>query len=151
MYKKILVGIDGSEHSMKAIDKAIEIQKRDQSKLIVFHSVLHHITEVRPVLSGAVDIGSNISYEIHQDTVKKANKFINEIKERFRTEGIDGETKLIYDLGPQYYIKNQVKEESIDLVVLGCEGEHGKLKRTLLGTVPEYVINNVDTDVLIVK
>ena len=151
MYKKILVGIDNSEHSKKALSKAIEIQKRDNSELFIFHSVLHKMSEIRPVLIGNMNMGGSISYEIHQDTVKKANELMSKVEEKLTKEQVKAKTTLVYDLGPQYYIEKKVKEENIDLVILGCEGEHNKLTRTFIGTVPEHVINHVDADVLIIK
>ena len=151
MYKKIIVGIDTSEHSKKALNKAIEWTRRDNSELYVFHSVLHKMSEIRPALIGTVDMGGAISYEIHQDTVKKANELMKEVEEHLKKEQINAEIKLVYDLGPQYYIEEQVKEKNIDLVVLGCKGEHNMLTRTFIGTIPEHVINHVDADVLVVK
>ena len=52
MFKKILLGVDSSENSMKAVDKVIEIQKESTSEVVVFHSFLHHITEMRPTFVG---------------------------------------------------------------------------------------------------
>ena len=151
MHKKIIVGIDTSEHSKKALNKAIELTRRDNSDLFVFHSVLHKMSEIRPALIGTLDMGGAISYEIHQDTVKRANDLMKEVEEHLKKEQINAETKLVYDLGPQYYIEEQVKEKNIDLVVLGSKGEHNMFTRTFIGTIPEHVINHVNADVLVVK
>ena len=61
------------------------------------------------------------------------------------------ETRLIYNTMPEDYIKKIVKEEEFDLVILGCKGDHSKLRRTFLGTVPDKVINEAPCDVLIVR
>lgn len=151
MFKKILLGVDASEDAMKAVDRVLEIAKKENSEVVVFHSVLHRVTDIKFGMGTNLAIGSSLSYEIHGDKAKAADDLLKKIKEKFSKEGRDVETRIIYDFGPQYYIEEHVKKEGFDLVALGCRGEHTKLKRTVLGTVPEYVINHADTDVLIVK
>lgn len=94
---------------------------------------------------------TSLSYEIHNDIVKEGTKLLDEVKKKFESKGLKVETRRIFDFGPEYYIEERVKEEGFDLVVLGCRGKHSKLRRTFVGTVPEYVINHVDVDVLIAK
>jgi len=151
MFKKILVGVDNSENSTKAVDKVIEIQKEFNSEVVLFHSFLHHISELRPAFGINPIPNSSLSYEIHTDIVKEGTKLLDDIKKKFESKGLKVETRRIFDFGPEYYIEERVKEEGFDLVVLGCGGKHSKLRRTFVGTVPEYVINHVDVDVLIAK
>ena len=151
MFKKILLGVDSSEHSMKAVEKVIEIQKETGAEVVAFHSFLHHISEMRPTFGVGSIPDMSVSYEVHTDIVKENTKLLDDIKERFVSKGLKIETRRIFDYGPQYYIEEKVKEEGFDLVVLGCGGKHSKLRRTFVGTVPEYVINHVDVDVLIAK
>jgi len=151
MFKKILLGVDSSEHSMKAVEKVIEIQKETGAEVVAFHSFLHHISEMRPIFGVGSIPDMSVSYEVHTDIVKENTKLLDDIKERFVSKGLKIETRRIFDYGPQYYIEEKVKEEGFDLVVLGCGGKHSKLRRTFVGTVPEYVINHVDVDVLIAK
>jgi len=146
-----LLGVDISENSMKAVDKVIELQKDSNSEVVVFHSFLHHISELRPTFGLNSVPDTSLSYEIHNDTVKEGTKLLNDIKQKFESKGLKVETRRIFDFGPEYYIEERVKEEGFDLVVLGCGGKHSKLRRTFVGTVPEYVINHVDVDVLIAK
>lgn len=150
MFKKIILGVDNSENSMKAVEKAIELQKEMNSEVVVFHSFLHHLTEIRPTfaLRAAPD---TLSYEIHNDLVKEGTKLLDDIEKKFENKGQKVEVRRVFDFGPEYYIEEKVKEEGFDLVVLGCGGKHSKLRRTFAGTVPEYVVNNVDVDILIVK
>ena len=151
LFKKILLGVDASEDASKAVDKVIEIAKQDNAEVVIFHSVLHSVTDIKFGLGTNLPIGSSLSYEINGDRAKAATDLLKKIKEKFSKEGREVETRVIYDYGPQYYIEEHVQKEGFDLVVLGCRGEHSKLKRTVLGTVPEYVINHADANVLIVK
>ena len=151
MYKKIILGIDDSEDSLKAAEKVMKLQKDLGSEVVVFSSVLHHISDLRPSFGINPAPDGFLQYEVDRDRAKKANELLDKVKKNFKEEGLDVETRIIYDLGPQYYIEKQVKNENFDLVVLGCKGEHSKLRRTVIGTIPEYTVNHVDVDVLVVK
>ena len=151
MYKKIILGIDDSENSMKAVDKVMTLQKENNSEVVIFHSVLHHISDLRPSFGSNPSPDVSLQYEVDRDRANSAKELLDGVKKKFKDEGLDVETRTIYELGPQYYIEKKVKEEGFDLVVLGCKGEHSKLRRTVLGTIPEYTINHVDVDILIAK
>jgi nucleotide-binding universal stress UspA family protein len=151
MYKKILVGIDDSGDSKHAIDRAIEYAKRDNSKVVVFHSVLHHLSEVQPSFIYASNSISNVSLSIHEDSIKAGNRILDDAKKLFNQSNLNVETRLIFDISPERYIKDMVKKEDFDLVILGCDGNHSKLKRTILGTIPEDILNNTASDLLIVR
>ncbi len=151
MYKKILVGVDRSDHAMKAINKAIELHKRDNSEVVVFHSVIHKFSDFSPVMTQDIYPGAKIIYELRENREKEGQELLDEVKNIFEKVNVPVETLLKYDIGPQYYIEKQVEKEGFDLVLLGCAGEHSKFRRTFLGTVPEYILNNVSCNVLIVK
>ena len=151
MYKKILIGIDGSEDAHKALKKVMDFYKEWQSQIVVFHSIEHHM--VRPVFP-AFGIGYTIpddSYSVYRREFRKASeKTLEEAKKIFEKAGIPVETRLVEDEKPEDYANAMVKKENFDLVVLGGKGHHSKIG-TLLGTVSNHVVNNADCDVLIVR
>ena len=149
MYKKVLIGIDESEDAMRGANRALEMAKTDKTEVVAFHSVVHRLTEIAPIM-GSGDYPSTISYQLHRDQVKAAERALDKVKSMFEKSGAKIETRLIYDKRPGDYIKETVKEEGFDLVILGCNGEHSKMKR-ILGTVPEGVLNDVPCDVLIIR
>ncbi|MHA2035855.1 MAG: universal stress protein [Promethearchaeota archaeon] len=160
MYKKILIGVDNSEDASRVIEKAVEIQKRDNSEVVVFHSIMHHLTEYLSDMgtsSGIVGLPFNynsdgsITMQIRKETVDNGKILLKQVDDKFKEANSSVETRLVFDIAPERYIKKKVEEEEFDLVILGCKGDHSKLKRTILGTIPEYVINNVKSDVLIIK
>ncbi|MFX1456719.1 MAG: universal stress protein [Promethearchaeota archaeon] len=151
MYKKILLGVDHSKLSLKAVEKAIELYNTDGSEIVVFHSVIQKLTDLSPAFGREVVPLESISYKLHQEQITEADKLLNAIKTKFEKANVPVETRMELQFGPQYYIVNHVDEEGFDLVLLGCHGDHSKLRRTFLGTVPEYVLNNANCDVLVVK
>jgi nucleotide-binding universal stress UspA family protein len=151
MYKKILIGIDGSEDAHKALKKVIDFYKDWKSKIVVFHSIEHHL--VPPVFPafGTGYVIPDDSYSIYQRDFRKASeKTLEEAKKIFDKAGIPIETRLIEDIKPEEYAVDRVKKENFDLVVLGGKGHHSKLG-ALLGTVSTHVVNTADCDVLIVR
>lgn len=151
MYKRILVGIDNSNHAKDALEKALEISMKDQSDVIVFHSVIRNFTALMPTLSFAAPSGGVISYLIHRDEVNGGKTLLKEAEKFFADQGKKIETRLIFDISPEDYITKVTKEENFDLVILGCKGKHSKIKRALFGTTPTEVINSSPSDVLIVR
>ncbi|MFX1260436.1 MAG: universal stress protein [Promethearchaeota archaeon] len=151
MYKKILLGMDKSYDAIHAAKKAIEFQKRDNSEVIAFHSVLHHLSELSLNFFNPKGANGDIALTIHKDYIKRGENILEEVEKLFKESNAKVETRLIFDIPPEDYIKNLVEEEGFDLVVLGCKGNHSKLSRLLLGTIPNKVINNVSSDVLVVR
>lgn len=91
-----------------------------------------------------------ITFHLQPEIVSVAKRALNKVESLFKDTNASIETRIIYDKEPDDYIKEQVKEEGFDLVILGCEGEHSTLKR-VIGTVPEKVLNQVPCDVLITR
>ena len=150
MYGKILVGIDESQDAMDAVKKALEFGKKENSEIVVFHSVIHHLSEISPGISLTVSSSTSMSLLIHEDYINLGKKLLEDVEKLFKKNDINVETRLILDIPPEDYIKSITAEESFELVILGCRGHHSKLKQ-LLGTVPNRTVNSVSCDVLIVR
>ncbi|MFX1601062.1 MAG: universal stress protein [Promethearchaeota archaeon] len=151
MYNKILLGIDKSYDATHGAKKAIEFQKRDNCKVVAFHSVLHHLSEINLNPFSQTGTSGEISLTIHNDYIKRGEDILEEVNNLFKASNAKVETRLIFDVTPEDYIKRMAEEEGFDLVILGCKGHHSKLSSALIGTIPNKVINNVSCDVLIVR
>ena len=150
MYKKILLGIDISDVSMKAAEYVIALQKKFSSETVIFHSALHHLNGNPPNLGYGYNTTA-ITFTPQENDVDLGRSLLKDIEELFRQNELYVETRLIFDISPEEYIKKQVEEENFNLVVLGYHGTHSVLGSVLLGSVPNKVINHVQCDVLIVK
>ncbi|MFW9872629.1 MAG: universal stress protein [Candidatus Thorarchaeota archaeon] len=149
MYKKILIGTDGSLHANNAAERAVELQREWKSKIVIFHSINHHKLprKINPHREFPVEVINNIeelSKEAGIDLLKETEKF-------FDKSISSVESRLIEDLNPQEYISKIVKEENFDLVIIGSKGHHSKAKEIFLGTVSTHVSKNTPCDVLIVR
>ncbi len=152
MYKKILLAIDGSEHSIRAIEKAIELKKDWGCKVVMFHSIKHPIKPMLANLALASGYGNFYvsERELDYENRKAADALLQDRVEIFKNEELSVETRLIIDEAPEEYIEKEVEEEGFDLVIIGNRGIHSKLNQLLLGTVAQRVIKHAPCDVLII-
>jgi len=144
LFKKILVPVDGSLHSERALEKAIGIAKKFNSKITLLHVystnlVLlpkeYAVPESTPeIVAISREIGANILACAEIRT--KAEKVqVDTLLERGHT------VKVIIDL---------CKEGKFDLIVIGARGL-SKIKEILLGSVSQGVVRHAACPVLIVK
>ncbi len=151
MYKKILIGVDGSEDAHKALNKVIDFYQKWNCEIVTFHSIKHHMIPIVTPIFGLSSSMAAVPYsQISTEFIKVGNKILEETKKIFKKEEIPIKTRLVEDVEPEKYIIDKVKEENFDLVILGSKGHHSK-SHTLLGTISSHVVNNVDCDVLIVR
>ena len=137
--KKILVTVDGSEHSEKGVNIAISLVKEsDRSILGLF---------VKPDSTNSLRYGDVFS-EYHEDIAKKSFQSLREKCEKnnvtFSTEISTGDVKTTIEK-----IVNDT-HMNIDMVVMGSRGR-GSVKGALLGSVSKYVLDKSKIPVLIVK
>ena len=151
MYKKILIGVDGSEDAHKALNKVIDLYKNWGSEIIVFHSIQHHmILSTFPIFGMNYSTPARSYTSIFEDYKKAGLLILEETKKIFDKAGVPVETRLIEDIKPEQYIVDKTVEEKFDLVILGHKGHHSKI-HNLLGSISSYVLNNVSCDVLITR
>lgn len=150
MYKKILLAIDESENSNRAIEKVIELQKSWDCEVIMFHSIKHNN---KSILLGSVITASSGSYYISERELKyKIGEDILLAKEKYFDKAkLLVETRLIFDDSPEEYIEKSIEKEKFDLVVIGTKGYHSKLREILLGSVAQNVVKHALCDVLIIR
>ena len=139
IFEKILVPLDGSECSLRALEKAIEIAKKFNGKITLI--------SVYNVSSFKVTPSQVFNYVIE---IRKANESIlEEATKIVKAEGIQVE-KVIEEGHIVERIVNKARDENFDLIVLGAQGI-SKIKEILLGSVSQGVISHSRCPVLVVK
>lgn len=170
MYNKVLLAMDNSEDAFRAANRVIDMVKngensitdrkpeiKNDTRVVAFHSIKHRgfpktLPIAIPSSFGNVYTVPTVDYDkLEQEYREHGEKILNRVREKFNKANIPIETRLIEDEKPEDYISKVVDEEEFDLVALGCKGEHSKLEEIVLGTVAHDVLNNVDSDLLIVR
>jgi nucleotide-binding universal stress UspA family protein len=146
MYRRILLALDGSECSRRALDEAIAIA-RIAGSVVEAVSVVAQGMEFVDIDSGFVD-----DYERETASYKDASAALEEAGMRFRNEGVTANIRMIDSCGAEVpdVIALAAEEGNVDLIVMGTHGRRG-LKRLLLGSVAEAVVRIASAPVMLVR
>ncbi len=140
--KKILVAVDGSENSRKAILKTKELAKLNSSDVVLLHVV-------NDVMNSPYITNREYRTVISKAFIEQGNNILRESLEEFK--GFEGNVRTEIKFGdPGKLIVEMAEKEEFDLVVMGSRGLNA-ISRAMLGSVSNKVLNNIHVSVLIVK
>ncbi len=152
MFEKILVPIDGSEHSRRAVETAVQIARKFDSKLLLL--TVYHVS-VSPVVNPELPMGPGVVIDkSSSDTALEAacrsgERILTQAAMVARSEKTEVETELV-EGSPVEEIVKISKERTFNLIVMGARGL-STIRKLLIGSVSEGVIKNAPCPVLIVK
>ena len=149
MYKKILIGIENLEDARKSLTKVRDFYETWNSKIVVFHTLEEYMFPISVPLFGWGYALPGATYSTTRSEYYKGGRMLlEETKKMFEKAGISIETRLIEDIKPEEYAEEVVQKENFDLVIIGEKEHHSRLE-SLFGSVPTHIINEVESDVLI--
>ena len=137
--KKILVAVDGSDHSLRAAEYAA-----DFAKLIGAEIILTHCHKLYPMVLGEPHFQKAID-KINKDAQQLIEPYVEFLKER----GVPY-TDRILDGTPAKMISDVARIEKIDLIVMGSRGLND-LEGLLLGSVTHRVLKTAPCPVLTIN
>lgn len=141
---KVLVGIDGSDHSFRAAQYALEISKKYVAKLIAV-TVTYMPAKSRMSQQEAIEVGAGLS------EMDKAKTWFESFTQSAKENKIDLKTELVNSQRPvDYVILEYAEKEGIDLIVIGTRGRSG-LSKIVLGSVASGIVTYSHSPVLVVK
>ena len=155
MFEKILVPLDGSAHSVRALEKAVQIAKKFSGKvtLIYAYSVsMQPIILPEPTTLGSPTIPILTAAEISRvvEAARTTGERIQKDGEaKAKTEGVAVEAMLVEGHAVQEIVRT-AKEDNFDLIVMGARGV-SHIRSLLLGSVSDGVIHHALCPVLVVK
>jgi len=142
MFKKILYPIDFSEHTEEITTYAVNIAKKYGSELHLLHVIpnLNYFTPYESFLTpeNLIAMERNIEKGIEKDFEKVTKKIDIPVRKITRT-GIAFVEIIDY-----------IKEENIDLVVMGTHGRSG-IEHILIGSVAEKMVRKSPCPVLTIR
>lgn len=143
--KKVLITVDGTEKSKLCVEKLLNTMNLQDKKL---HLLTVYEMPDFLFLKGNVD--SNWLLEIQNKQEVAAMLTLNEIEALLKDNGIENYQKTITQGIPATEILKYATSNNIDLIVCGNKN-YKKLSKFLLGSVSLRVLENTDSDVLIIK
>ncbi|MBU8908684.1 universal stress protein [Desertibacillus haloalkaliphilus] len=137
MFNKILLATDGSDHAIRATDKAIEVAKSNRNATIYIVYVVENSKS--EVLDNWNTLGAQ---EKRKEKIKTTEDKIKEADIDYRVEFLQGEP------GPT--IVKHANDNDFDLVLLGSRGLN-RLQELVLGSVSHKVAKRANCAVMIIK
>lgn len=139
MFKKILIAVDGSDHSLKAAKIGGNIARSTDAEIFLvtaFDKLPDYLGEpyVQDAISERLGHAENI--------VEGAKTEIGDIPGKLTTETIEGH--------PADVILSVAGTRKVDLIVMGTRGL-GSVKSVLQGSQSQKVVAHSDCPVLLVK
>lgn len=155
MFQKILVPLDGSEHSLKALDVATRLADKFLGKITLIHVYSISVQPVmmpEPSTSGSVGMpimtGAEVS-RIIEAAQSVGNRILDDGEQRVKAENVQVKKTLLEGHAVQEIVR-LANEGSYDLIVIGARGI-SHVREILLGSVTDGVIHHVHCPVLVIK
>ena len=170
---RLVALVDGSEHSLKALDYSINLlsglgMSRDTSKINTKNDLDLIILNVLPTIQSSSEITTlikpdkdtkSISFDKYTNKLNKIIesewiKNLEELKTKYEKFGVHISTKILKGSHSSRYVAYSiikfVKDQNVDLIVLGSIGLGGVSKNKALGSVTRNITEISTCPVLIV-
>ena len=138
MYRKILVGYDGSEAGKKAFESALELAATHGAELVVL------------AVSRPPEIGDDVETEaVIENSLRYHRGLLAELKPMATAKGVKAHFEVAVG-HPAEQIIYDADRRGVDLVVVGDRGR-SKFTRWLLGSVSKQVVQYALRPVMVVR
>lgn len=145
MYQRILIPVDGSPTSDRALQEVLALARQQNVQLLL---LLHVIEEIH-----FVDIESSINYaELLESMRNSGTKILTQAQTVVQQAGMTAEVKLLEASGKRVasVIVTEAGRWPADLIVIGTHGRSG-FSRLLFGSVAEGVVRTAQVPVLLIR
>jgi nucleotide-binding universal stress UspA family protein len=145
MYKRIVVGTDGSETAQEAVRQATDLAKQVGATVDLV-SAYEPVSQTR-LREERLEVPEDLAHVVSPS--EDVDATLNDAAKQIKDEGVDVRTYARQG-DPADAILDVAEEQNADLIVVGNKGMTGA-KRFLLGSVPNKVSHHAPSSVLIVR
>ena len=135
---KVLVPIDNSEHSRKAVERSLELAEKQGAEITLM--------TVTPVAADFLDEMRNVQDKL----TAEYQGWLDRAKEVFDAKGIKVATILEEGLVPANNIIRRAEDDKFDRIIMGSTGRSG-VARILMGSTAAKVVAHAPCEVTIVR
>jgi nucleotide-binding universal stress UspA family protein len=136
---KVLVATDGSEHSMKAVQQALELAEK-QGAQVTLMSVAYYVP----------DYLEEMPPNIREKLENEAWAALKKGKALFDAKNLPVETVMEAGLVPANLIIAKAQDGKFDRIVIGSTGQNA-LERILMGSTAAKVVAHAPCEVTVVR
>jgi len=140
--RKILVGVDGSEASVKAVRMAGELAAKNDARLVLFHAIFPNL------LSPAVY--PELVKQLEKEERAASDRLVAEVVEKAGVKALSPEVRMVTGAAPETIADVAATDDDVWMVVVGSHGRNAAL-RVLLGSTPDRLIHICQKPVLVVR
>ncbi|MGW5051986.1 universal stress protein [Actinokineospora sp. NPDC004072] len=144
-YRTIVVGTDGSDSSLRAVDRAATIAADSGATLVI--ACAYHPATDRDVRKAQDALGDDVAYQVVGSN--PADEAVRTATERAQRAGAPKIETAVVDGDPVPALTAVVQDHQADLLVVGNRGLN-TLAGRILGSVPSEAARKSTVDVLIV-
>ncbi|MDX8351550.1 universal stress protein [Cognatiyoonia sp. IB215182] len=135
MFKTIVVAVDGSDCSKKAVTTACDIAAANGAKMVIVHAPQAETTAF--IVGGPVGYHELLTAPSHAELEETGNKIVAEAAELAKEKGCTVETDMhIGD--PVRQVLKVAKDKDADLIVMGRRGL-GSVASLFLGSTSQKI------------
>ena len=140
-YRTVVVGTDGSEPSLRAVERAAKLAAESDAKLIIATGYYHHADDRR-----AADTLRDEDYKVRGNA--PVYDLLHDAHDRARAAGAKTIEEKAVEAAPVHALVEVAETSKADLLVVGNAGLNAVIGRFF--SVPGGVATRAKTDVLIV-
>lgn len=144
IYNKVLVVLDPTTEQQKALDRALELAKKQPCELTVFLSVYEFSYEMTTMLSG--DEREAMKHAV----IKDRELWVQDLTQSAQQQGLSIKVKVVWHNRPFEAVVNAVLEDGYDLVIKGTH-DHDVLKSMIFTPTDWHILRKCPCPVLLVK
>lgn len=133
----VLVAVDGSKQSEEAFDWYFHHLHREGNNVILIHALEIPAMPTRDSWEQQMQFGS-----------KKKDEIQEKFEKKLKALGVTGGRFISGIERPGEFIVETAKKENVAYVVMGTRGQ-GKLRRTIMGSVSDYVVHHIHCPVIV--
>jgi nucleotide-binding universal stress UspA family protein len=144
MYRRILVGVDGSAASLRGLTEAIGLAKTTGATVSIVHVVNELIADAA--------FAPSVYYDALIAALREAGSRVLEHAEvLLRQAQVPFESRLVEAIGGRVAdaLVREAAASSADLIVMGTHGRHG-IARLVMGSDAELVLRSAPVPVLMI-
>lgn len=139
--ERILVGVDGSAHSLKGVREAAQLAKAMSAGL--------ELVNVLPPVLLAPSVYAETIAKVEEGNRQAAHQILEAAKKVAAEVGVEADTVMVTG-SPAEALADMALSERVWGVVIGAKG-HGAVTRVLLGSITDRLVHICTKPVLVVR
>ena len=142
MLSKILVPVDGSDNSFRALEHATFLATKIQEAQITAVYIIEDLPSLYIYSPKTME-------KVRADYKRESTKILERCKEMANKSGINIHT-VLFEGDPASKIIGYSEMEKFDIIIMGSRGM-GKFKEVILGSVSNKVLHHAKCSVMLVR